>query len=153
MSGSSTTEARVARFRSASGAVHVSVNCVGPPGPVVVSSASSVERTGSPYVHRDRDVVHTVGCIRGIETVRVLLVIECPIRVSLEVPLEVRERATTESSQLKLWARDVGRIAILLLQYVVKEFLASSNLYGTLFQLDEVSSLWSLDDVFQDVFG
>ena len=114
MSRSSATEAGVAWFRFASGAVRVSVDRIGSPGPIVVPSVSSAERAGPSDVHWDWDIVHASRGIRGIEAVRVLLVIECSVRVALEVPLEVRERAAAESSRLKLWARDVGRAAVLL---------------------------------------
>ena len=115
MSGSSTAEARIARFRFASGAIHVSIHRIGPPGSVVVSSsASSTERTGPSYVHWDRHVIHAARRIRGVEAVRILLVIERPIRVALKVSLEICECAAAESSRLELWARNVGRIAALL---------------------------------------
>ena len=108
-------EASVAWFRFASGAVHVSVDRVGPPRRIVVSSVSSAKCAGSSYVHWDWDIVHASRGVRGVKAIWVLLVIECPVRVALEVLLEVRERAAAESSQLKLWARDVGCVAILLL--------------------------------------
>ena len=118
MSSSSAAEARITRFRLASGAVHVCINCIGPPGSVVVSSSSTspAECTGSPYVHWDRNVVHTAGRVRGVEAVRV---IERPVRVTLEVPLEVCKRSSVKAARLKLWARDVSRVGALLLQYVV----------------------------------
>ena len=146
VSSSSTAEACVARLRLASGAVHVCIDCVTSPGSVIVSSsAPSAKRAGSAYVHWDWDVVHAAGCIGGIETIRV---IECPIWVALEVPLEVRECSSTEAARLKLWTWDVRRVAALLFQYVVQEFLTSSYLYSTLLQFGEVVRLWSFDNVF-----
>ena len=115
MSRSSTAEAGVAWFCFASGAVRISVNRIGSPGPIVVSSVSSAKCASSSDVHWDWDIVHASRGVRGVKAVWVLLVIECSVRVALEVSLEVRERAATESSRLKLWARDVGRVAILLL--------------------------------------
>ena len=108
-------EAGVAWFRFASGAVRISVDRIGSPGAIVVSSVSSAKCASSSYVHRDWDIVHATRGVRGVKAVWVLLVIECPVRVALEVPLEVRERTATEPSQLKLRAWDVGRVAILLL--------------------------------------
>ena len=147
MSCSSAAEAGVVWFRFVSGAVHVGVSS---PEPVVVSSSSvsSAKSACSSYVHRDRDVVHASRCIGGVEAIWVLLVVESPIWVSLKVLLKVRERATAESSRLELWAWDVGRITTLLFQYIVKEFLAPSDLYSTLFQFSEVARLWSFDNVF-----
>ena len=109
-------EAGVAWFRFASGAVHVSIGRVRSPEPAIVSSSSisSAKCTCPSYVHRDRDIVHAARCIGGVEAVWVL-VVEPSIRVALKVPLKICERATTESSRLKLRARDVGRIATLLL--------------------------------------
>ena len=118
MSRSSITEASVVRFRFASGAVRISIDCIGPPGSVVVSSssASPAECTGSAYVHWDWDVIHTAGRVGGVEPI---WVIECPVRVALEVSLEVCERSSAEAARLELWAWDVRRIAALLLQYIV----------------------------------
>ena len=115
---SSTAEAGVARFCFASGAVDVRIDCVSSPGSVVISSssASPAERAGSAYVHWDWDVVHAAGCIRGVETIRV---IECPVWVALEIPLEVRKRSSTEAARLELWTWDVRRVAALLFQYIV----------------------------------
>ena len=108
-------EAGVTRFRFASGAVRISVDRIGSPGAVVVSSVSSAKCAGSSNVHWDWDIIHASRGIRGVKAVWVLLVIECSVWVALEVLLEVHERAATESSRLKLWVRDVGRVAILLL--------------------------------------
>ena len=117
VSSSSTTEARVARFCFASGAIDVRIDCVSPPGSIIVSSSSapSAERTGSAYVHWDWDVVHAAGRVGGVETVRV---IERSVWIALEVPLEVRKRSA-EAARLELWTWDVRRIAALLFQYVV----------------------------------
>ena len=116
MSGPSAAEARIARFRFASGAIYVGIYGIGPPGSVVVSSSTSpTERTGPPYVHWDGYVVHAARHIRGVEAIWILLVIERPVWIALKVSLEVCECAAAESSGLKLWARDVGRIAALLL--------------------------------------
>ena len=112
----STTEACISWFRFASGAVHVCVDRIGPPGFVVVSSsASPAKRAGSAYVHWYGHIVHATGCVGGIEAIWILLIIERSIWVALEVPLEVRECAATESTRLELWAWNVGRIAALLL--------------------------------------
>ena len=142
-------ETGVSWFRLASGAVHVSVNRIGSPEPIVVSSssASSAECTGSPYVHWDWDIIHAARRVGGVESVWVLLVIERPVWIALEVLLEIGERAAAESSRLELWAGNVGRVTTLLFQYVVKEFLAPSDLYSSLFQFGEVAGLWSLDDI------
>ena len=147
---SSVTEASVSWFRLASGAVRVGVSCVGSPEPAVVSSssASSAKRTCSTYVHWNRHVVHAARRIRGVEAIWVLLVIERPVWVALEVSLKVCECAATKSSRLELWTWDIGRIAALLFQYIVKKLLASGHLYGALFQLGEVASLGSFDYVF-----
>ena len=142
-------EAGISWFRLASGTIDVGVSCVGSPEPVVVpsSSASSAECAGPSYVHWDRHVVHAARRVRGVETIWILLVIEHPIRVALEVSLEVCECAAAESSRLELWTRDVGCIAALLLQYVVKKLLASSDLHRTLLQFSEVASLRPFDYV------
>ena len=135
MSCSSTAEARIAWFSFASGAVDICVGCVGSPEPVVVSSSSvsSTKCTCPSNVHRDRDVVHATGCIGGVEAIRVLLIIGRFVRVALEISLEIRERAAAEPSRLKLWSWYVGCVTTLLFQYVVEEFLAPCDLYGTLF--------------------
>ena len=130
----SAAEAGVAWFRFASRAVYVGVDCVGSPEPAVVpsSSAPSTECASSSYVHWDWDVVHATGCVGGVEAVRIL-VVECSVRVALEVLLEVCKCAAAKPSRLELWARYVGRIAALLFQYVVEKLLASSDLYSALF--------------------
>ena len=153
MSCSSATEAGVAWFCLASGTVHVGVDRIGSLGSAVVSSSSapSAKCASSPYVHWDWDIVHATRRVGGVKTVRVLI-IECSVRVALEILLEICERAATEPSRLKLWARHVGCVTALLFQYIVEEFLAPSDLYGTLFQLGEVTGLWPFDDVFQDMF-
>ena len=154
MSCSSAAEARVAWFSLASGAVDICIGCIGSPEPAVVSSSSvsSAECTCSSNVHGDRDVIHAAGCIGGVEAVRVLI-IERSVRVALEILLEIRERAAAEPSRLKLWAWYIGRVTTLLFQYIVEEFLAPRDLYSALFQLGKVISLWSFNDVFQDVLG
>ena len=77
-----------------------------------------------------------------------VLIIERSVWIALKVLLEIRERAATEPSRLKLRAWYVGRITVLLFQYIVEEFLASSNLYGPLFQFGKVTGLWSFNDIF-----
>ena len=115
MSGSSAAEARIAQFRFASGAIYVGIHGVGPPGSVVVSSsASPTKRTGPSYVHWDGYVIHAARRVRGVEAVWILLVVERPVRVALKVSLEVCKCTAVEPSGLKLWARDVGRVAALL---------------------------------------
>ena len=148
MSRSSATETGVAWFCFTSGAVHVSVDCVGSPEPIVVSSssASSTECASPPDVHWDQDIVHASGGVGGVEVIWVLIV-KPFIRVALKVSLKVCERATTKSSRLELRAWNVGRIATLLFQYIVEEFLAPSNLYRTLLQLSEVASLRSFNNI------
>ena len=82
-----------------------------------------------------------------------VLIIERSVWIALKVLLEIRERAATEPSRLKLRAWYVGYVTVLLFQYIVEEFLAPSNLYGTLFQFGKVTGLWSFNDIFEDVLG
>ena len=132
---SSAAEAGIAWFRLASGAIHVGISRVGSPEPVVVSSssASSAECAGSSYVHWNWDIVHATRRIRGVEPIWVLLIVEPFVWVALEVSLKIHKRAAAESSRLELRAGNIGRITALLFQYVVKEFLAPSDLYSSLF--------------------
>jgi hypothetical protein len=117
MSSSSTVEACVTRFRLASGTVHVRIDCVSPPGSVIVSSsAPPAERAGPAYVHWDWDIVHAAGRIGGVETI---WVIERSVWITLEVPLEVRKCSPAEAAGLELRTWDVRRVAALLFQYVV----------------------------------
>ena len=132
---SSAAEAGIAWFCLASGAVHISISHIGFPEPAIVSSssASSAERASSSNVHWDRNVVHTAGRVGGVEAIWVLLIVEPSVRIALEVSLKIHERSAAEPLRLKLRVQDVGRIAALLFQDVVEEFLAPGNLYGALF--------------------